>query len=67
MKKKARIFPDLSRAKAQSDDAPPVLLNGMKVVFDQKAALYPVRVEDRDGQPKATLRKAHGQALGFTP
>jgi hypothetical protein len=41
-------MPDLSRAGALSDDQGPVLLNGMKVVFDQKVALYPVHLAKKE-------------------
>lgn len=46
-------FPDLSKPRALSDDAQPVLLNGMKVVFDQKVALYPVRLSKKKKEEAA--------------
>lgn len=30
---------------------PPVLLNGMRVIFDEKIALYPVELENVAGPP----------------
>ena len=54
--------PDMSREGALSDDQPPVLLNGMKVVFDQKVALYPVRLEKKNEEGDSGERES--QELG---
>jgi hypothetical protein len=40
-------FPDLSEGLALARGESPVFLNGMKVVFDRKVALYPVELEER--------------------
>jgi hypothetical protein len=40
-------FPDLSEGMALAETGTPVFLNGMKVVFDRKVALYPVELEER--------------------
>jgi hypothetical protein len=42
-------FPDLSEGLELSEVEGPVFLNGMRVVFDRKVALYPV---DLDGPGK---------------
>ncbi len=43
-------FPYLESDMSAALEAEPVLLDGMKVVFDKKAGLTPVEVEKKDEQ-----------------
>ena len=41
----------------------PILLNGMKVIFDQQVAVYPVTLERKDQEPRhGTRSKPDGHA-----
>ena len=63
MSERQRIFPAIpAGARAFGDE--PVLLDGMKVVFDQKVALYPVTLEEPVA-PTAQRRRA--QRLAESP
>jgi hypothetical protein len=50
------LFPRLSQATGRRTDATPVMLDGMEVLFDRTAGLYPVQVEPTDAvKPTAKL------------
>ena len=50
------LFPHTKRGFARAASDEPVLLNGMRVLFDEKVALYPVELEP--DSPREKPRKA---------
>ncbi|MBC8137111.1 MAG: hypothetical protein H8F28_14625 [Fibrella sp.] len=52
MANKQVLFPHASRGFARAASDEPVLLNGMRVLFDDKVALYPVELEPDPSREK---------------
>lgn len=53
------LFPHTRQGFARAASDAPVLLNGMRVLFDEKVALYPVELEPDASQEEP--EKMHGK------
>ncbi len=49
---KKTIFPRFSNEMSAAFDADPILIDGMKVIFDKPAGLVPVEMEKKQEKPK---------------
>lgn len=58
------LFPHAKQGLSKMASDAPVLLNGMRVLFDEKVALYPVELEAIAPPPPPDKRKANGRNGG---
>jgi len=52
------LFPHPKRGFSRAASDAPVLLNGMRVLFDEKVALYPVELEPAQAPPAGETQEA---------
>jgi hypothetical protein len=58
------VFPHTGRGFSRAASDEPVLLNGMRVIFDEKVALYPVELEPDTPPAKPVKSSRNGNGNG---